>query len=441
MLVIISVEVGVREFDSYLLLAHQLVSRGFECMLLYDQLARIVCFELAKQNVSYVLIDKSASISCLGKRIIPCKQGSNSLVYILFQESFMRHSSSHLSGSLWNKYTDLESLKYVDHFFMFGDYSLGSLAERVEFDGKCTATGNPRLDLLHERFGFFYEEEVAAIRSIYGDFLLYNDAHLFPETNKNRSNQGIGIPQLWLEDVEFAKSINEFMKLKFEFTSSFSRLASKFLQELASCQDLNIVVRPHPNNKESVWTSAFEEYPNVAVNYTLPVEPWLLSAKALLVEGCTTGSQMLCAGRHAISLDILDPPDCFPSIFKTLTTSHARNVSDVVDILRPRSLAGSVADEQLLSHYMIHDGLAADRIVRKIMADVQNSGMPGSVSPLVDVRRVDFSSLKLYQQPWKWQRIGTNKVASKIHLLDHNLGGNTSYRFLGHNSYAFYSDV
>ena len=70
------------------------------------------------------------------------------------------------------------------------------------------ATGKPRLDLL------------------------YNAAHPFPEANKSRSNQGIGIPWLWLEGVEFAAAIDEFMLLKFEHTSSLSMLAINSLRNL-----------------------------------------------------------------------------------------------------------------------------------------------------------------------------------------------------------------
>ena len=88
MLVIVSVEIGVRELDGAIFLGHALAREGFDVAVVYDRAAIKLCHKLTEIGIKYVLIDKSASISCLPKRIIPCKKGGG-LAYMYFKRALL----------------------------------------------------------------------------------------------------------------------------------------------------------------------------------------------------------------------------------------------------------------------------------------------------------------------------------------------------------------
>jgi surface carbohydrate biosynthesis protein len=52
--------------------------------------------------------------------------------------------------------------------------------------------------------------------------------------------------------------------------------------------DLKFVVRPHPGENMGVWKEAFRENANVNVIREGASIPWLMAAKAIIHNGCTT---------------------------------------------------------------------------------------------------------------------------------------------------------
>ena len=65
--------------------------------------------------------------------------------------------------------------------------------------------------------------------------------------------------------------------------------------------DHNIIVRPHPTENQQVYKEIAKNCKNVKVINEGNVVPWLMAAKALIHNGCTTSVEAYMMGVPAIS--------------------------------------------------------------------------------------------------------------------------------------------
>ena len=441
MLVVISVEFSVRELDAQIFLAHELASKGFQCIVLYDQIARVLTKELAAKNINHILIDKSASESCLPKRIMQTKRLQKSLAYILFQEGFVNIKSNEDSRNSWKKYTSKEAEQYVDGFFTFGEIS----AHFLQKDFPCLAskvfnTGNPRIDLLQQKYSFFYQKEVEALRCIYGDFILFNDSHLYPDCSSSPDGVDLRFPQLWMQDENFAKKAKIYQHSFHEYNKKFHERVTLLLLELAKKFDNhNIIVRPHPNNRLDVWPPRFHGANNIYVENCLPVEPWLLASNVLLADRCTTGMQMIAAKKIAVSLDILKRPHNIISNFSELAEYNAHDLDQLhkcLDKIMLNTTLPSSTVAEAVSSYLSCDGNARERIVSQIIRDCDHINLPLK-NPALDVFKFNFSNVKVAaHKPWKWQPGLMNRIRNNIESMNRFFNVNVASKCIGWNCYA-----
>lgn len=168
-------------------------------------------------------------------------------------------------------------------------------------------TGNPRGDLLRPEMRSFHEPEVAEIRRNHGDFILVNtnfnqvnayhqDMNLLKppagsgeEPELGRRALGMGMSR------EYAEGLTRHKQAIFE---DFQRLIP-FLDQ--AFPDHAVVVRPHPAENQKVYHRIAERCRHVQVTNEGNVVPWLIAAKALVHNGCTTGVEAYAVGLPAIS--------------------------------------------------------------------------------------------------------------------------------------------
>jgi hypothetical protein len=151
----------------------------------------------------------------------------------------------------------------------------------------------------------FFEDEVEILRSTHGDFILVN-------TNFNHINafypvQGLFLPVKQPGEIpqfgraargmtrEFAEGFRDHKLAIFE---DFKRLIPNLEKAFP---DYNIVVRPHPTEKHDVYHEIAARCERVRVTNEGNVIPWLMAAKALIHNGCTTGVEAFVMRVPAIS--------------------------------------------------------------------------------------------------------------------------------------------
>jgi hypothetical protein len=131
----------------------------------------------------------------------------------------------------------------------------------------------------------------------------------------------------------------------------------------------SVVVRPHPSEDHQAWRDAARDHDNVHVLNEKSVIPWLIAAKALIHNGCTTAVEAAVLGVPAVAYRPVTRKGCdfeFPN-----ELSH--QVYDLQDLLGAvrKIVAGELGSQNgdtrhavLEQHLAFLEGpLAIDRVV------------------------------------------------------------------------------
>jgi hypothetical protein len=152
-----------------------------------------------------------------------------------------------------------------------------------------------------------YEHDVEKIRRLHGDFILVNTNFnqvnaYYPDMNLFKPAEGPNMtPQLSRRAIgmgmsrEYAEGLTNLKQAIFE---DFQRLVPALDQTLP---DHTIVIRPHPAENQTVYHNIAKTCRRVRVTNEGNVVPWLIAAKALIHNGCTTGVEAFALGLPAIS--------------------------------------------------------------------------------------------------------------------------------------------
>jgi surface carbohydrate biosynthesis protein len=197
-----------------------------------------------------------------------------------------------------------DALVYISHLFAWGEENAELWRNYPEMpaDIPIHVTGNPRGDLLRPELRGYYQKEVETLRQAYGDFILINTNFnlinaYYPEMNTlmpaanpgeqpilTRSAKSMGLSRDYAVGLsEYKRSIlEEFQRLIPDLEKTFPHYA--------------IVVRPHPAENPKIYQNIAAKCKRVHVENKGNVVPWLLAAKALLHNGCTTGVEAYAMG-------------------------------------------------------------------------------------------------------------------------------------------------
>jgi surface carbohydrate biosynthesis protein len=164
-------------------------------------------------------------------------------------------------------------------------------------------TGHPRFDLYKPQFKGFYQEEVETIQRKYGNFILINGNYSW--ANHGRGLQNIFPDSISSEDTERRLKRVHYFKY---FTSQMVAMVELTHVLAAKFPDLNFIYRPHPSENHAYYKTVFKGVSNIWINHEGPVNPWILGAKGLIHDGCTTAIEATLAGIPVINYKpILDP--------------------------------------------------------------------------------------------------------------------------------------
>jgi surface carbohydrate biosynthesis protein len=166
-------------------------------------------------------------------------------------------------------------------------------------------TGNPRNDLLRPEIRHYYLKTVEEIRKRHGDFILIN-------TNFNHVNAfypGLNLfvpPDKPGEKPRYGRAAKGMSRAYAEGLRDHKQAIFEQFQQLIPALEqtfpgYNIVVRPHPTENQEIYRQIAAGCERVEVTNEGNVVPWLMAAKALIHNGCTTGVEAYVMGIPAIS--------------------------------------------------------------------------------------------------------------------------------------------
>ena len=294
---IIPVENQVREFDPKLLLACIAARRGFSAMIgsRWEIDNRIASFPRS--------IYLSKSMTARGGKMLRIMHKIGHEIVAWDEEALV-----HLPPeTFFSRRISPIGIKHVSHLFAWGqdNADLWRQYPNLSPETPIHITGNPRGDMLRPEMRDFYAKEIKDLRKAYGDFILIN-------TNVNHVNAFYPHQNLFLpvkrpgEKPRFGKAARGMSREFAEGLRSHKQAVfndfKKLIPSLAEAfPDRTIVVRPHPTENHGVYSKIAARCERVRVTNEGNVVPWLLAAKVLVHNGCTTGVEAYAMGVPAIS--------------------------------------------------------------------------------------------------------------------------------------------
>lgn len=314
---VIPVENQVRELDAKLLLACVAAERGLPVVLGSRTYVNFAMTHLPRG------LFLAKSLRSLSRLMLNVVRGLGHTVIAWDEESLVRYTSPEYYAWRYSENT----FRVIDELFAWGEDDAEFFRAYPGYGGvPIHVTGNPRIDLLRPELRGYFEPEVAALRARYGEFILVNTNFSFvnnfvPALNLletgtdgqarvSRTGRGMSLP--------FARGMAAHQQAIYEhFRELLPRLADWFPRH-------RIVLRPHPSENHEKWRRELAAWPQVEVVHEGNVVPWLIAARALLHNGCTT----------AVEAAVLETP----------AVSYMPVTSMVYDYHLPNSLSHSAPD-------------------------------------------------------------------------------------------------
>jgi surface carbohydrate biosynthesis protein len=303
-----------------------------------------------------------------------------------------------------------------------------------EFSGYCNTpvkiTGNPRIDLLRPELREFYRAEAEAIRERYGNFILIN-------TNFSKVNHYYAALGELKQAAEGKKpgKVDSYDagkgRHKLEIFEHFQKMLPEFCNAFA---DHTVILRPHPSESHQTWKSIAQNHPNLVITNEGNVHPWLMAARVVVANGCTTLVESAVLGTAGVNFEpvTVDEYD-FPITREVSRRVFTRDellttVRAIVDG-RMGPLDYEVRKAALAPHIAALEGrLAADRIIDVLDEAGYRERQP-PVPPMLDRFSGWFQThLRTIEKRINMHRPGHR---NNITLHDHRYPGITAEEMLG----------
>jgi surface carbohydrate biosynthesis protein len=286
--VVIPCEIKVRDFQSRILVAIQLLQKGYGVIIgSHVQINKYI--DLLPGGIYF---DKSISINKYNHFKMLKKKYK---ITAIDEEGL-----SAISG--YEKYiTNRVSQKMLDltHvFFCWGEIEKNLIKEKYQ-NTKCLLieTGNPRFDFYKKKMKSFYSKQVKSIKNRFHDYILISsNFSLRGDADKSTYDK--------LHELGRIKTKNDLVyyqkRLKYqdELLKKFIDLIKKMAQE---CPTENFILRPHPSENMSKWEEIFLDTKNINIVFEGVAAPWIIGSKLLIHSSCTTGLEAYCLGKEVVS--------------------------------------------------------------------------------------------------------------------------------------------
>jgi surface carbohydrate biosynthesis protein len=296
-LLLIPVENQVRELDPKLLLACIAARRGFSSVIgsrrqLDFQIASFPRGIYLSKSMTVRSIKMFKILRMLGHEIVAWDE--EALVHLPAEIYFSRRLSPLALG-------------YLSHLFAWGQDNVDLWRKYPDLPGgvKIHISGNPRNDMMRPEMHKFFAGDIEKIHKTFGNFILINTN--FNHVNSFYPVQGLFLPEAKPgEEPKFGRSARGmtrefaegFRDHKLGIFEDFKRLIPAMEQAFP---DHTIVVRPHPTESHDVYHKIAAQCERVRVTNEGNVIPWLMAAKAIIHNGCTTGVEAFVMNVPAIS--------------------------------------------------------------------------------------------------------------------------------------------
>lgn len=402
----IPVETQVREMDAKLLLGCIAVENGFPVIIgsraflhfRVDSIPRGVYLAKSMRSLS---IRMFGILRKLGHEIVAWEEEA------LLREPDLEYYQKRLSPI---------TMRQVSHLIAWGPDDANAFRRYPGYQGaEIHITGNPRGDLMRPELREFYRPEADALRGQFGDFVLVNTNfaavnHFHPQLSdfhKATAKDGPNVANQF--DIDNGRH-------KLALFHHFQKMLPFLCESLGSA---NVVVRPHPTENHAIWNAIAARYENLHVANDGNVIPWLMAAKALIANGCTTQVEAGVLGTPTVNYQPVKSERFdfqLPGLLSRGVFSLAELGATVRNILEGKLGPLDYAERRKIldRHITGLDGpLAAERIIQVLAAGGYNQRQPPA------------TSWNVYVQGWVHNHLRTMAKRMNMHRPGHR--NNLSY--------------
>lgn len=361
--VIIFCEIAARELDSKVLLAAHAAKAGM----------RVYLSDIG--SIRYLLEKKSLPRGIFHGKSLNPRAGARRFRSELLAQGFKITSIDEEHGLLDFDYESFADKRFSDDsigqaelVFCWGPHDQRFLAEKFKnHTDKFIMTGSPRVDIWRYPLAdAMLEHKVSSI----GDYILI-------PTNFGTANNRVGLEKLIKSQNARAQATtkeNVAHTLKaaaeqYEAILEFSNVIDIISDEFPS---LNIVVRPHPVEKQELWEEILPKKKNIHIERDGDIAVWVKGASAILHNGCTTALECAVIGTPIITYQPNKNASTereYPNTFGIKCQSSDEVTSIVKEVLSGSSseiYRSSCADKVKISEriYASEEKLAAENIAQ-----------------------------------------------------------------------------
>ncbi|MFO7722580.1 MAG: hypothetical protein R6V49_05075 [Bacteroidales bacterium] len=415
--IFIPVESKKREFDGKILLAAHLATRGFRVVL--GTKAGVHREILHARNGVYLA--KSASNVFL-RFYSKLRQRGHHLVVLDVEGGAL---TKEIRNDLLRSYQP-ESAPYFDYFYVFGEKIREAMIRDLEYihPEQVVVTGEPRFDLLKPEHSGFFAAERSHIQQRYGRFILIN-------TSFGLSNSAIGeeaIRKFLLTTEDIPDEQRPLYLLKHEegkvLLKAFIALATSIA---GTFPEINLVLRPHPDEDITVYEQAFSGKHNIFVNGNGNVHPWIQSALAVIHHDCTTGMEAVMAGKPTISYVPRQEESitAWLPVWLSIACATPEAVLQALEPVISGKMTGYYPSEDksavFASNFENYRSLAGEKLADHLAEHYINLKSSENKSLLLKIRRIrsmmSHIRMKMRLKNEKWERfirVDRNEVIRKL---------------------------
>lgn len=357
--IILPVEIQVRELDAKLLLTCLAVEHGFRVIVGCSAEVNQRLYEMPRG----LYIGKGLSETD-GRMFRDARRLGHAVA------AWDEEALVYMSPAFYlRRKTSPEALATVQALFAWGEDNARIWSTAPGYAGQpLFTTGNPRADLMRPGLRAYYDPAVADLRHRFGDFILVNSNfgqlnHYRPELTLQAADVPVKPVDVPVEKLGTWGDPN-MVAYRHDLFRTFRDLVPQLARRMPA---LRIVIRPHPSEGHALWREAAAGCSNVEVVGEGNILPWLMAAKAVIHNGCTTGVEAFLLGRPAIAYEPITHPVYDIRLPNALSQSVS-NVEDLIATLNRITAGNSPCDDtrrRMADRFIVSmDGpLASERIL------------------------------------------------------------------------------
>lgn len=289
--VFIPCETKVREFDSRMLLGYHLALAGFEVYIGSKGGIKREIFNT--KNAIYLPKSVSKTELAFYKKL----KENNTKIVLLHAEGGIYYKD--FKESIIYCYP-LEIVPYIDLIFVFGQEIKKAIHEFLPSidQSKVIVSGDPRFDLLKPEYRPLFKKVGNEIVKKYKNYILINTS--FGLANPRTGHKWV--MDYYSNSPDITDLQREHIFLKIKVTTEVMNNFMIFAKKLAKARpDLNIILRPHPEESLAIYLKEFEGISNLFPVLEGSAQNWIFSAKAVVHYDCTTGVESVIAGKQTFA--------------------------------------------------------------------------------------------------------------------------------------------